>query len=211
MYITPFSGNDYLYHSHFEKLRENFARLDENATVIIVGDYNRPKTFWRRSQDFYLEPIYGRSATSTVDDDLCDTMCVLGLSQFNHYRNLKGSILDLVMTKMPHGQVDLGVSDFPLTKIDRLYHPPLDINLKLLIPLLKEPSISRRNFRKGNFVAINSELSATDWSFIDTQSIDIATSNFYDIINNIISRHIPSVSMKNKYPEWYSYDKTSNT
>lgn len=45
-----------------------------------------------------------------------------------------------------------------------------------------------------------------DWNFIDQLPINESTDRFYDIVNNIIAKHILRSTTRRKYPAWYTFE-----
>lgn len=95
----------------------------------------------------------------------------------------------------------------PLIIPDRA-HPPFIIEMLDLsiTPLIEAPSL-KPNFRKGDYVQINSYLNDINWyEQFKNLSVDEAVKIFYKHIKECIDNHIPFKvnNTKYSYPVWYS-------
>lgn len=132
-------------------------------------------------------------------------MVYSGLQQFNIIRNARNGVLDLILSNADVHGIQVSRSDFFLVQED-MYHPTLEINMKLNLKYLKENRTEKRNFRKADYIAINEELSTVDWQCIERLPIERAVDLFYTILGEIINRNVPKLRPSGKYPYWYSSD-----
>ncbi|XP_050359896.1 uncharacterized protein LOC126779821 [Nymphalis io] len=95
----------------------------------------------------------------------------------------------------------------PLVKED-LHHPTLDIMLiDINISSFLSPPRIVKLFHKADYKIINELLANIDWSVIsDYYDIDTSVEKFYYIINDIITKNIPSKVHK----KWKMYDNYSD-
>lgn len=199
VYFTP--TNDHRrYLEHFRSITTAIDGLEEDARVIITGDYNMSKIEWS-CPNLSVEPV-----VDAMDDSinaLLDTMVYTGLRQYNIIKNARNGVLDLVLSNVEIHGIRVSKSDHFLVQEDT-YHPTLEINIELNMEYLKENTTVKRNFTKADYVAINDELSAVDWRCIEEAPIERAVDLFYTIIDDIIDRNVPILRPNGRYPYWYS-------
>ncbi|KAK9675239.1 Endonuclease-reverse transcriptase [Popillia japonica] len=156
--------------------------------ILILGDFNLPSIVWSPSRGNHLQPsVYDNKAI-----DFVNTVSYCNLLQFNSVINSCARILDLVLANDSSFVDSVTSCAAPLIKIDK-YHPALDVVLKSIhIKRLNyiKPSFS---YNKANYDVIRRELSCVDWvgALEPLTDIDAATSKFYSILNDIISKHVP--------------------
>lgn len=127
VYFTP-TTDHHRYLEHFRALAAAIERIEDDARVIITGDYNMSTIDWNCS-DHCIEPMLG-----TLDDSgnaLLDTMVYTGLHQFNSIRNARDGVLDLVLSNIETHGMRVSRSDHFLVQED-IYHPTLVIDVELI-------------------------------------------------------------------------------
>lgn len=201
--LTYISNNrlSEMYRGHFEKVRQTILGFEDNARVIMVGDYNLPSLRWILSGDTLIPEISGYTLEAV--DDLINTMSMCDLAQFNSITNSNNVTLDIVLSNFNTNLINIARSQCPLVPEDA-NHPTLEISINTDVTYIQEKSFKTYNFRKANYVGINGELAGVDWTILENLSTNAAMSVFYGILCGIIGRHVPKFSAKNKYPFWYS-------
>lgn len=122
IYIPPVSQPN-VYLDHLSQV-ELLIRQYDQSIFCLIGDYNMSNISWTPSNEGNaLSPSLINSCS--FQHEFCDSLCYLGLNQFNHVRNNHGNILDLVLSN--DLRVKVGDTD-PLSKVD-LHHPPLEITI----------------------------------------------------------------------------------
>lgn len=207
-YITPFVGNTHLYDIHLRKLRANILSLDPKALFLIIGDYNCPTIRWNLSRYGILAPTRidpTRNPNISSPDDLMHTIDLLNLNQYNHTINHKGNTLDLVLSNLPPNEITLTELPIPLVEPLDPAHPAFFFTIPKSFSQLQVSNPIKLNFRRGNYTAINSSISQTNWNFIDQLPTNDACDMMLSKLNNIINTHIPKIKSKRKYPPWFSF------
>lgn len=124
-------------------------------------------------------------------------------------------LLDLVFSTDPES-ITLQQSQFPLSKVDALYHPPieflLDISVPVPAPALLKADQLRYNFKKANFEMLNQHLTSVDWEakFSFCQDSEVMVNAFYDVLHDAFEKCIPKVHARtNNHPPWFDRDLAS--
>ncbi|CAH2087230.1 unnamed protein product [Euphydryas editha] len=132
-------------------------------------------------------------------------MALNNLSQMNDIHNVDGKILDLVLTN--YFSLEVTKSDYSITKIDQK-HPPLLITMPEQTPHFLKPNLTPRyNFFKANYGIILENLNNINWleEFKDCKNVNVMTSIFFRILNEIVDNNVTKTRPKNrKYPPWFS-------
>lgn len=173
--------------------------------TCIVGDFNLGSIDWAE-----FDSMGSCSHTSTSTQILIDFCNIHNLKQVNNIINKSGKILDLVLVDSLVCRLSKSLD--PLSVVDG-FHPPLEFQLDCDVATLKaNPNNVRLNFRKGNYEAINSELTNIQWSdtFSNTDCVDEMVEIFYDKINCTIKKYVPEHKQRTQnYPQWYSRELIS--
>lgn len=171
---------------------------------LIVGDFNLSNIMWTPSciDSVSFEPLN----FSTYDEHLLvDEINTLGFGQFNGIRNAYGRTLDLVLS---NGDVKVAdCSDDSLVPIDQ-HHGALTIEPQFtdFVPLNSAPYV-KYIFNKGNYDAINAEISEVKWQCIlGSKSLEAAVDYFYTFFLSLRDKYIPckTVATGRHYPKWFS-------
>lgn len=205
VYLPPdCSPNDYLVYS--DVVGSVLSKYKHNVPIFLIGDFNCSNIFWDPKTNKPTIVNYDASA-----DNLVACTEFHDLFQLNQIVNIKGSILDLVLTNKDNSAKVYHCDDC-LLKIDNL-HPPLLINIKVK----KEKVIKKKNNHKSNIVRdyksdVYNELSnyytetfQSDTFIKSETNINILVDNFYAILNAGIEQFIPLKTVKPpKFPIWFS-------
>lgn len=199
IYIPPVSQPN-VYLDHLNQV-ELLIRQYDQSIFCLIGDYNMSNISWTPSNEGNaLSPSLINSCS--FQHEFCDSLCYLGLNQFNHVRNNHGNILDLVLSN--DLRVKVGDTD-PLSKVD-LHHPPLEIT----IPSIRTELLNHRpqlayDFFKAPYVQINHVLNLIDWSFLDLNNLDVSVQLFYDCLYQVIENFVPKTKLYfSDFPSWVS-------
>lgn len=199
VYIIPTSSHG-SYIEHFSKIKNAIETIGENAKIIILGDFNLPGVKWVDSTDG-VEPIIINDTDST--NALIDMMIYSGLNQFNVISNLRGGILDLVLSNSEYGSLSVTKSDIFILPED-IFHPTLNVEIVAKTKFLKPKTYRKLNFKKANYNSINIEIAAIDWNFINNIPSEVAVVEFYMKLTDIIAKNVPLTKSKFKHPQWFS-------
>lgn len=169
---------------------------------LIAGDFNLPGIDWGQDQPIVLKK--GSVEVQNSANSLIAQTSFIGLSQYNRLVNSHNHTLDLVFSDFP---VEIHKSTLTLVKEDS-FHPTFFMNVRdILIPPFKSSPRIKYQFRKAHYDSINASLIEQDWSFVNFETdIELVVSQFYSILNDLISLHVPQVCCSGDriYPIWYS-------
>lgn len=203
VYLPPHNAHSIpLIQNFLKQTYDNLSRIEDSAKVLILGDFNMKHLTWTRSESLHLEPsgYEGRD----VYEDLIDIMNCFGIENFNCIPNRDSRFLDLILSNVSLGQIDLKVSHVQACRIDH-YHPPLELTCTLEcsrnLPVEDYP---RYDFQRTDYERLNHAIRDHDWSPLLTLNTDDATSYFYDSIFALIDQHVPLKPKCGVYPIWYS-------
>lgn len=192
------------YGVHFEKVRQNIMSIEENARILIVGDYNMSNIKWTLANGVLIPTVNGYS--TVANEDLLNTMAMCGLQQYNSVTNSLGGVLDLVLSNFDSNYIKVSRSQQMLVDEDSL-HPTLDISINTSITFLQEKTYKSYNFRKANYAGIDIELSEINWhEILDHLPTDEAVDKFYSVLDRVIAKYVPKYKTGNKFPCWYKSD-----
>ena len=183
VYIPPHVNSNE--HLHFLEELSNIIIAKQN--ILLLGDFN--------VRGFVNNDFSNRRCREVID-----FFKYLDLVQVNTIRNTDNVLLDLVGVRAVECKV---VRDpMPIKKED-IYHPALSIDLNLTVPSGYDfPSITHAhsyNYRKANWNAIHNGISRANWSIIEEScDVDDMCNKFYDILYNIIDKHIPKRQPRKK-------------
>ncbi|KAF2902713.1 hypothetical protein ILUMI_03473 [Ignelater luminosus] len=97
------------------------------AKFLIFGDFNLPEVIWFKG-DSLMSPGANCSIAAQV---LLENIYYLELEQINCFKNVYGTILDLVFFE-DSSNIDVMLEDFPLSTVD-IHHPALDVNINIKV------------------------------------------------------------------------------
>lgn len=186
----------------FESI-SNLIQQFPNDIFLITGDFNVTYADWYF--DLNSNSMVMHSNTNSLVQLTADFMSFTSLKQFNSSFNLNKRLLDLVFCNSTCNVLTCGS---PLTAEDA-HHKSLVINLNLeaYSPLSGNITYTKL-FYKADYDAIRVEMSAIDWcsEFSTCNNIDSLVKTFYNIINTLIKKHIPTRKVINnaRYPSWYT-------
>nr|XP_026499894.1 uncharacterized protein LOC113403525 [Vanessa tameamea] len=197
----PQSGSQFQDQLNFYERISELVILNPKDIFLIVGDFNVPSAIWSPSStSAELCENIGNSMVNAMSS----FMSLNNFSQYNLVSNINNRQLDLVFS---NSNCRVMRCETPLVKED-LHHPTLDIMLiDIKISSFLSPPRIVKLFHKADYKIINELLANIDWSVIsDYYDIDTSVEKFYYIINDIITKNIPSkvVVDLSKYPAWYS-------
>lgn len=202
-YIAHGHNHESLLTSFYNRVNE-FINTKPNDIFLVVGDFNVSNAHW------YLVESLNTLDIQTNNDVLssltADFMNMSLLSQYNCQYNINNRLLDLVfcsenclVTSCKH----------PIVPEDPHHKSlELDLNLNYTTPMKVAPATRKRQFYKADFDSLKASLRSVKWEQILTAMRDVEsmTSNFYEIINNLICKYVPSCNLNDTqhYPPWYT-------
>lgn len=170
---------------------------------LITGDFNVRYACWTITNN--TATINNKYDNDQLLQALSGFIDFTALNQFNTIPNSKGRHLDLIL-----GSCECVVTSCiePLLPLDALYHPALNVTVRLNRPRPLPPSArSVRSFRTADYEVINATINELDWyDLLDCTDINKAVTVFYDTINEIINKHVPCKIVKEdtRHPPWFS-------
>lgn len=196
-YFPPLCDSS-IFIEHLETLEQqvNFDRY----RVQMYGDFNLPEIDWS------LDVINGGNLiTSNKAAGLLSFIHFCGLNQLNSFENSAGNVLDLVLSNIPIESIS--TVSIPLVQMD-VYHPPLNVQIRLprKLQALNRPSAYCN--RKGNYLGMYKYLHNYNWSAVLAMfDTNLATEAFTSVVQDAISIFVPKRnSQVSNYPDWFSND-----
>lgn len=184
---------------YLDHITDIMLNREPYSKFIILGDFNMSNIEWFRSgKCFTAIDFDGFSASN-----LLDTLTCTDLSQFNGIKNSFNRILDLVLSNV---ELTVVRANEIITNEDD-YHPSLIVTVHSAnVKFMKVKKGRKLNYRKADYVSINTEIEQINWTeILNDQNIDIASENFYYIIMNIINKFVPLTKRGvDNYPLWFS-------
>ena len=175
-----------------------FERLqictDISSNTILIGDFN----------------IHGFDDNKPRDrkyETLSNFFIENNFKQMNKIVNSNGGILDLIAV---NGDIKVAIhkETMPILQEDQ-YHPTIIINANVKVPKLHNfPAVKSKmdfNFKLADFHALYSDILNCSWEKINQyDDVNTACDEFYQLINNILSKHVPLKHKSSKrYPCWF--------
>uniref|UniRef100_A0A182INJ0 CCDC22 N-terminal domain-containing protein n=1 Tax=Anopheles atroparvus TaxID=41427 RepID=A0A182INJ0_ANOAO len=158
-------------------------RFKPSEDMLLFGDFNMPTIAWKADSSGSLSPSGGPTALAFTDG-----FAFNGLQQISEVSHTLDRQLDLIFAN-PVARASCSPvhsSPLPLVAEDN-YHPALEMSLSAPPPAPRT-SIQRSSanpgrlcFRKCDYGRLSRLLRDTDWSFLDTASVDDAASSFSNI------------------------------
>lgn len=206
-YIAHSSQHESLLTSFYDRISE-FIFDHPNDAFLILGDFNISYATWSYNTDnkcMDIDPNNNNLAFHTSD-----FMSISSLSQYNNQVNQNNRLLDLVFSNEP-----CQVSSYtnPLLPEDK-HHKSLEIIMSVSsLAQLNLPNVTKKQFRKADFVNIRKVLASTDWEGVFGCMTDVESmvDYFYSVIDDVINKYVPSCNLKskNKYPLGIPYHSSS--
>ncbi len=115
----------------------------------------------------------------------------------------KGRILDLILTHSSPLLHNLKVHD--KTSICKSDHFPICFDIKAKISYKKCPKRKIFNFKKADWEGLNKDISSISWAnLMQSAEPELAWRVLRDILLNLISKHIPTITIKLGYKSpWF--------
>ncbi|KAL0871522.1 hypothetical protein ABMA27_005236 [Loxostege sticticalis] len=205
-YIPPRSPSD-VYEKHFDLLLDYIVDSGVD-NFYIIGDYNTPDITWEPSlcdnSDSHSSPHLSSIGSHCVRSILSSFLGTLNATQYNNISNVNGNILDLFISNVPS---TIRIAADPLLPADP-HHPPLVAltgMYQTITPMNRRP-LSKHNFRKADFNAINLKIEDTNWTeLLSPLSSDACLDKFYNVLDDIIKQHTPLSGTRTAgFPVWFS-------
>lgn len=140
---------------------------------------------------------------ANFQENLLQCLFCADLSQMNHYENYMGRLLDLVFASDPD-IITIFDADLPLIKVD-LLHNPIEIFMNRFVPLTVSPDrvLTRYNFYKADYNALNVHISSIDWS---STKVLVQSANCEDAVDKF-TMFVPKKRVDGTaHPPWYTSD-----
>jgi len=157
--------------SHTASIEHIISSYKPNS-LVICGDYNLPNINWSSDE----LGLIGTNDSSIISTTIIDSFSYLNFFQHNFFRNIHGSILDLVFSNCNRVTVSLATE---FLVIPDPYHPPLHI----VFPSQSDKSVvnthTYKDFKAANYTAITQFINSYNWKLTFSQyTIEDAASVF---------------------------------
>ena len=206
-YIPPSSSyvSAHLHSTSFSEFMHSLVTavesLDDTSSGLILGDFNCPGIKWSPVQPSgALSPAPASDRLSSLLLEHCD---LLQFSQYNGLCNASGNILDLVLCNSTCGGISVLSSQEVLVPPD-VSHPPLQISISISTDTVPTVEHKKLNFWKADYAKISESIDSIDWDDMHSLSLDAAVSFFYDKLNSIVAKFVPSIKRTKSQPPWFS-------
>jgi hypothetical protein len=177
---------------------------DTSHSVFISGDFNFPDIDWKN----YNWPVSRNIDSPTMEEVFVESTLGSGLHQLQLEitRPVSGTNLDLLFTNDPDRIHNLKTC-CPPVKSD---HSAVAFDISLgrqFSAGLTESSTAARNFKKGNYTAINANLCLTNWNifFDNCMGVDEMYTKLLEYLDHLNNLFIP---MKSRTSNKGSIDKS---
>lgn len=203
IYISP-CADTFVYESHCCVMEEQMSESSD-VDFLIAGDFNLPHLFFYNDNDGALCCNTTRACgpTNQANVFLC-YLNELSLHQYNFVNNEYGNTLDLIFSNLSGINVERAPDD--LIVCDK-YHPALYFALPVSPrPLIKKSIVTKKNFKRANYAAINDYLSGILWDVeLKDKSVDCAVDFLYMHLNCAIANFVPDrTAYRSSFPGWFS-------
>ena len=169
---------------------------------IVAGDFNVPEVRWTPvDRECYSSPVIERPSPRALQLlDGCDTA---GLVQHVQHPTRGNNFLDLVMSN--DGFVSTTVCDgiFPSD------HAEIRCHVRVQIRQAGKALVSRltvHDYKRADFNGLRRSLRHCDWSLLGDLHVNDAVDVFYSTLQASIQDHIPTLTLKRRYPPWFDSD-----
>ena len=180
---------------------ELFTSRLENVDLMMMGDFNLPSIDWNRETvapgkadkkcaEMFLEFMNKHLLSQHVMENTRDNKNILDIIVTNHPELIHSIEVEKVTKKLSdHDVVKCNILDkFAKKKLpEKTYEP--------------KHRLDAINFKKADWNAIRSEISETDWTCLDTKSVEDMCTHFEESITTICEKHAPKHKLvrQNKY------------
>lgn len=180
-------------HNRIDQYLRNIRRRRGVDEITLIGDLNMCDTNW---EDF--------SSDTLIEQLFIDTFNDIALSQVVMApTHNKGNILDIILTDKPDNIHNIDIDkDSGLGCSD---HFPIKFNLKLSSRRKKSTKRYVYNFKKADWVHMNSDFENTDWdSIFANKNMEDSWDAFKVKFLEVSNRHIPRIKINDEFqPPWY--------
>ena len=202
VYIPP-TYDINIYQDHIMYM-EDLTNYYKNCNFIIMGDFNLAEVSW--SNNIFSFNNKTTSFTRNCCNILVNTYKNFNMLQFNEKINVCDNVLDLVFS---NNTSKIYLSTDVLTNV-YVFHPALfcEIDCKNFynnsVDFLNY-DFCKHNFKKCDFIKINSQLNTVDWDMVfDDLNVIDATCKFYNILHKIIDENVPKHKLKKSFSQFGS-------
>ena len=160
--------------------------------IIVAGDLNMPGIDWANF-----------SSSKHVDQLFLDSFSNFGLEQLvSCPTHIRGNILDLVLTDKLQFVSNLEVTD--INKPCKSDHFAINFKIRAKVKRIKTSKRNAYNFKRADWVNLNSSLRDIDWERELAGDMEIAWSKFKSILFSKINDHVPIIKIGGQLqPPWF--------
>lgn len=195
------------YEVHFKRIGDVVATADVNDRFVLFGDYNLSDSVTWHAADGTCDPKVNSQSNfdKRIPNELLNLNALCDFKQVNRIRNELERTIDLVLTDVDLGKIEVSRCLDPLVSEDA-HHPALEVVVDVNpIKYLAERRSPKVNFYKANYPELNEKLRNVEWE-IELSGLDVneAVNRFYEIIDPLIEC-IPKVHYsKRDYPVYFT-------
>ena len=184
---------------NFAEFKQHFDCLFSARNIskhVLIGDFNFSGVSWPAS---YPRTRVEELFLSYLLDDLGHTQMI------NSSTHSMGRTLDLCFTNDPSCVTDINVLDQHSFCFSD--HYPVLLLIDADVGRVRQARRSIRIYDKGDYEAMNADLSFIDWLAEFTGDINYNVNRFNAIITSFLDKHVPTKSVKPVLlPIWYGHE-----
>ena len=172
----------------------NVVSRKKFQTHFVVGDFNFPDINWSAS-----------SASTELGHNFLELFNNFGFMQMiNQPTHEKGRTLDLIFSNTVRAIENVTVlAKNEICSSDH-FGITFDIKMKFKIKVEKRKIY---NYKKANWQNLNDDLKSVRWDEHLNYDPEIGWIRFKNILNHYMEKHIPTITLKNKFqPPWFDCD-----
>ena len=172
----------------------NIISRKKFQTHIVVGDFNLPDINWTAN-----------SSSSELGHNFIELFNNFGFLQIiDQPTHEKGRTLDLLFSNKVRAVEDVNVLGSNEICSSDHFGITFDIKMKF-----KNKVKNRKifNYKKANWQNLNDDLKSVRWDQYLNYDPEIGWRRFKEILNHLMKKHIPTITLKNKFqPPWFDCD-----
>ncbi|XP_055543103.1 uncharacterized protein LOC129728677 [Wyeomyia smithii] len=204
VYIAPdFATDATLIEKHIESATNISNSLRPCDYHLLFGDYNQPNLVWTSSPSDFLYADPSESRFSVSGSALVDGMALLNMKQINDIRNIRDRTWDLIFINAEiASECIVSEAVEPLLQTDA-FHPALVCNLNCshTINYNDITNDMKFDFRKADFVLLDSAIASLNWSRLLESDIDKAVETYTSQLAQLFRQYVP-LSRPRRKPPW---------
>ena len=150
-------------------------------------------------RECHTSPVVEKSTPRTLR--LLEGCDIAGLVQHVYQPTRGNSYLDLIMTNDACAEATVCEGTFPSDHAE--------IRCTVRVKKAAKRNVNRPtvyDYKRADFNGLRTSLSVSNWSMFDTLPVNEAVDLFYSKLEASIQDHIPTLTLKRRYPPWFDSD-----